>query len=79
MKVRTSQGTIAWVLSLVAFPYIAVPAYWVFGRNRFHGYRETLESAFRKSENARQVTQYRDCLRPFRAEIERDFHGVCLG
>ncbi|TLU66930.1 cardiolipin synthase [Thalassotalea litorea] len=35
---RTSQGAIAWALSLISFPFIAVPAYWVFGRRKFEGY-----------------------------------------
>ncbi len=39
-KVRTAQGAIAWVISLLTFPYIAVPCYLVFGRNRFDGYLE---------------------------------------
>src|SRR3954465_6046626 len=38
LEVRTSQGAIAWALSLNTFPYIAVPAYWVFGRSNFEGY-----------------------------------------
>jgi cardiolipin synthase len=38
LHVRTSQGAIAWVVSLNTFPYIAVPAYWVFGRSNFAGY-----------------------------------------
>lgn len=38
MKTRTSQGTIAWILSLIAFPYLAVPLYWFLGRDRFTGY-----------------------------------------
>lgn len=38
MHVRTSQGTIAWVVMLVTFPYVAVPFYWVAGRARFSGY-----------------------------------------
>jgi len=38
MTTRTEQGTIAWAVSLVTFPYVAVPAYWVLGRSRFHGY-----------------------------------------
>jgi cardiolipin synthase len=37
-SVRTPQGTIAWAISLITFPFLAVPAYWVFGRNKFHGY-----------------------------------------
>jgi len=38
MTARTPQGSIAWAVSLVTFPYVAVPAYWVFGRSRFEGY-----------------------------------------
>ena len=38
MSTRTSQGAIAWALSLNTFPYVAVPAYWVLGRNKFEGY-----------------------------------------
>jgi len=38
MNARTSQGSIAWAVSLVLMPYIAVPAYWVLGRSRFNGY-----------------------------------------
>ncbi|MFO7724831.1 MAG: cardiolipin synthase [Oceanipulchritudo sp.] len=35
---RSTQGTIAWVLSLVLLPLLAVPAYALLGRNRFHSY-----------------------------------------
>ena len=38
MTVRTSQGSIAWVVSLLTFPYVAVPLYWVFGRSKYYGY-----------------------------------------
>jgi len=38
MRGRTSEGTIAWAISLTTFPFVAVPAYWVFGRHRFNGY-----------------------------------------
>lgn len=38
MHVRTTQGTIAWVVLLVTFPYLAMPFYWVAGRARFSGY-----------------------------------------
>ena len=45
---RTSQGAFAWVVSLIAFPYVAVPAFAVFGCKRFHGYvirRQKLDAA----------------------------------
>lgn len=35
---RTSQGAIAWAILLIAFPYITLPAYLIFGRGKFHGY-----------------------------------------
>ncbi len=38
MSTRTAPGTVAWMVSLNTFPYVAVPAYWVFGRSRFQGY-----------------------------------------
>lgn len=38
MRTRTSQGAIAWAVSLNTFPYLAVPAYWVLGRSKFEGY-----------------------------------------
>ncbi len=38
MHVRTSQGTIAWVISLVTVPFVAIPLYWMLGRTRFAGY-----------------------------------------
>lgn len=38
LNVRTSQGSIAWVVSLLTFPAVVVPTYWVLGRNKFNGY-----------------------------------------
>ena len=38
LSTRTSQGTIAWVVTLIAFPWLGVPAYMIFGRTRFNGY-----------------------------------------
>ena len=37
MTVRTAQGAVAWTVSLVSFPFVAVPAYLVLGRNKFEG------------------------------------------
>lgn len=38
LNVRTSQGTIAWMLFLLGVPYLGVPLYWFLGRSRFQGY-----------------------------------------
>ena len=45
MQPRSSQGTIAWFIALIAIPVITVPLYAVFGRTRFLGYTEALREA----------------------------------
>lgn len=45
MTARTSQGATAWVISLVTLPYVAVPLYWFFGRNKFNGYTAARKKA----------------------------------
>lgn len=54
MTVRTAQGAIAWAVSLVTFPYVAVPLYWVFGRNKFRGYVAAHRSGSARIESALQ-------------------------
>ncbi|MBA6412901.1 cardiolipin synthase [Parahaliea sp. F7430] len=44
MNVRTAQGAIAWAISLLTIPYLALPFYLVFGRNKFAGYLEKREA-----------------------------------
>ncbi|MCZ6576961.1 MAG: hypothetical protein O6950_11030 [Gammaproteobacteria bacterium] len=44
MYVRTAQGAIAWAISLVTFPYLALPPYWIFGRRKFSGYIQARRS-----------------------------------
>ena len=58
METRTAQGAIAWVVSLNTFPYIAVPAYWVFGRSKFTGYVSARRSLHgRTAERAQSYIQ----------------------
>ncbi len=38
MSSRTSQAVIAWSVSLCTFPMLALPLYWIFGREKFNGY-----------------------------------------
>ena len=72
MNSRTSQGTTAWILSLVMFPYLALPLYWTAGRNRFTGY---VRARRRDNSRLRDIldTMHRDLGRH---EIEpRDAFG----
>nr|WP_279343245.1 cardiolipin synthase [Fundidesulfovibrio terrae] len=51
---RSSQGAIAWVMSMITFPYVAVPLYWVFGRDRFVGYVSARRSGSPELDALRQ-------------------------
>jgi cardiolipin synthase A/B len=69
MSSRTSQGAVAWIISLVTFPYLALPAYWVFGRPRFYGYvsaRGEHDTALR-----RILERYRPLIAPYLADSRR--------
>ncbi|BAY07614.1 cardiolipin synthase [Calothrix sp. NIES-2098] len=46
MNVRSSQGAIAWGISLITFPWLAIPLYWILGRTKFHGYAEALRLVY---------------------------------
>lgn len=38
MNVSSSPGAVAWVISSVTLPYVAIPLYWIIGRNYFPEY-----------------------------------------
>lgn len=57
---RSSQGAIAWVLFLMIVPLIGVPAYLVFGRTRFAGYREKI---------AAMINTHRTIFSEYRARL----------
>ena len=63
MKVRTAQGAVAWSVSLVSFPFVAVPAYLVFGRSKFEGMAKAFEG--RRDEFERLLTEIRDNMEPW--------------
>lgn len=60
LRGRTSQGAIAWVIGLIAFPYLAVPLYLVFGRNRFAGYLEERDAV--ESESHKLIRRTRGTI-----------------
>lgn len=64
MNVRSSQGAIAWGISLVTFPWLAIPLYWVLGRTKFHGYAEALRSVYARHhklvrQTYREITKFK--------------------
>lgn len=50
--VRTSQAAIAWVVALITFSPLALPTYWIFGRYRFRGYRESIREVGRRHKRS---------------------------
>lgn len=67
---RTSHGAIAWGISLVSFPYLALPAYWVFGRDRFHGYVRALRAGHLRERRGEHVDAFIENMKEFRCEVE---------
>lgn len=49
-QTRTAQGTVAWVVALNTMPYVAVPAYWVFGKGEFQGHVTARKTEDKKVE-----------------------------
>jgi cardiolipin synthase len=63
MSTRTSQGAIAWAISLNTFPYLAVPAYWGLGQSKFDGYE-----LLRRTEQQEQSEAEKTALRILREQ-----------
>ena len=69
MEVRTSQGAVAWAVSLNTFPYVAVPAYWILGRSKFNGYvtarrADVVESSLLARDFVRKLEERNLIARP---------------
>lgn len=72
---QTSQASIAWFISLITIPYIALPLYMVLGRNRFEGYKQAFVAG--QLKRSREIDDI--VLRPMREFHPRhdpDVHGV---
>lgn len=68
MDTRTPQGAIAWVFALNVFPYLAVPAYWVFGQAKFDGYVSLRREEIVKHKE--EAIQLAAALEPYHLRIE---------
>lgn len=84
MIVRSSQGAIAWGISLVTFPWLAIPLYWILGRTKFHGYAEALRLVYAQNYHlARQtyndIAQFQAALPEKLAQLQplaKTFTGI---
>ncbi|MFN8608012.1 MAG: cardiolipin synthase [Vulcanimicrobiota bacterium] len=73
LKCRTSEGAIAWGLSLVFFPYLALPAYWAFGKDKFTGYvrRFKKHQQARRNEWLQQVREAGPPAAPLSSDLDQ--------
>lgn len=69
MRTRTPQGTVAWIVSLNTLPIVAVPAYWVFGRDKFRGYA-TKRRAFARGDDE-EIARFRAQVAPWHPPAEQ--------
>ncbi|MBC8127088.1 MAG: cardiolipin synthase [Gloeobacteraceae cyanobacterium ES-bin-144] len=78
MHVRTSQGTIAWVISLLTVPFLAIPFYWMLGRTRFSstvgGRRENDDRLRKLAEQMHEQLKQLEVELPEDAGFERAAH-----
>lgn len=70
MNVRTSQGTVAWVISLLTVPFVAIPLYWMLGRTRFS--REISGRRKMDSQLGKLAKRMRERLMDYQVEIPED-------
>jgi len=56
MNSRTSQGSVAWLLSLFFLPYLTVPLYFVFGWRSFSDYAR-IQATLGRAERARRADE----------------------
>jgi cardiolipin synthase len=63
MTVRTAQGAVAWSVSLITFPFVALPAYLVFGRSKFKGTVAAYDQS--RDEIDKVINQFRQNMQPW--------------
>ena len=67
-RARTSHGAIAWGISLICLPKLALPLYWVLGRDRFQGYVKLSRAASYLKSHAKEVEDFLSGMRSYRSE-----------
>lgn len=71
MVVRSSRGAIAWGISLITFPWLAIPLYLILGKNEFQEYARALQKAY--LEQHQLVSQVYQTILEFKAVLPAKF------
>lgn len=76
MKVRSSRGAIAWSIGLISLPWLALPLYWTFGKNKFQGYAEALKKAYK--EHRETIHEAYSEILEFKAPLPFDLDSLAI-
>jgi len=74
MTTRTSQGAIAWSISLVAMPLVSLPLYLIFGRGKFEGYikaRKAVDAALQSTSSKALERNFANCSVEYHTHDEK--------
>jgi cardiolipin synthase len=79
LSYRTAQGAIAWILALIGLPYLAVPFFLLFGRNRFGGYLRTKRPETKTTPDALSQFEQQSTVIvcPGRSEASDELQVLC--
>ncbi len=70
----SSQGTVAWLVALIAMPIITIPLYILFGRTQFHGYAEALRD--KESQLGEHWTEWYSRMNNLAAEPQENLDVI---
>ncbi len=70
METRTPQGALAWAISLNTMPYLALPAYWIFGQSKFEDYQTGRQRSFTATNPLVQMIQKKIIDRGLSATVD---------
>ncbi len=70
LNCRTTSGAIAWSVSLVTFPYLTLPFYWVLSREKFNGYVKLLRANTLSHHRYREVETFLEGINSYRSADE---------
>jgi cardiolipin synthase len=74
---RTPQGSIAWAIFLVMFPYLTLPAYLIFGRGKFQGYVRARRAGDSQIDHiARSLEKKMRLFRVRTDEVDPNYHAL---
>lgn len=69
--VRTSQAAVGWAVGLVLLPFLTLPLYWIFARNRFEGYRDALRQVDDRHHRSVHAVHHELVAEPHEPRVRR--------